>query len=327
MAEEIKNEKTAKTTRKSSEKNIWRYTTIVLLVVVVLVLVAFLWKPGETSSTSGISVAAQNQIANNAVDFLNKNIIGGNTTASVDSVSETDGIVNITVLYQGQKIPIYATEDGKLLILPNGGIIDMTKPLPTANQTQTANQATVNLQIPDFAPYTGSSSAKINIVEFADYQCPYCSDFFAKTEPQITQNYVSTGKVRYYFLDFAFLGPDSVTLADGAWCANDQGKYYDYHDYVYSHQGQEGSSWGTADKIKAFAPSITGLNVQKFSACLDNKTYESRVNQLTQLGQSTGVTGTPAFFIGNSQIGYVFVNGDLPYSTFQQDLDSQLAKA
>ncbi len=185
---------------------------------------------------------------------------------------------------------------------------------------------TVKLSLPSFARFLGSNSAKINFVEFGDYQCPFCQRFFQQTQSQITQNYVSTGQIRFYFLDFQFLGPDSQTLGQGAWCANDQGKYYEYNAYIYSHQGQENSGWATPDKVKVLVANISGLDVQRFSSCLDNKTYASRVQSLANLGQSIGETGTPTFFIGSDQTGYIMVVGAQPYSVLQQVIDQQLKK-
>lgn len=194
-----------------------------------------------------------------------------------------------------------------------------------ATPTPTGAQVS-NFNIPSYVPYEGSASAKIDFIVFGDYQCPYCERAFSQTDSQVIQNYVSTGKARYYFLDYAFLGPDSTTLAEGSWCANDQGLYYKYHDYIYSNQGQESSGWGTPDKVKALAANIAGLDTQKFNSCMDSSTYASRVQQDTQLGQNAGITGTPGFLIGNNQIGYVSISGAYPYSSFQQALDSQLAK-
>lgn len=182
----------------------------------------------------------------------------------------------------------------------------------------TTGDGKVKFDIPSYATYKGSGSASTYVIEFGDYQCPFCERFFQQTEPQIVKNYVDTGKARFYFIDFQFLGPDSQTLGQGAWCANDQGKYYDYHDYVYSHQGEENSGWATPDKVKTLAKSITGLDTNKFNSCLDSKKYESRVTELTQLGQSAGVTGTPTTFIGNPSSGYILVSGARPYSDFQQ---------
>jgi len=182
----------------------------------------------------------------------------------------------------------------------------------------------VKLQIPSFAPSKGSDSAQLNIVEFGDYQCPFCEKFFKQNEPQILQDYVNTGKTKFYFLDFQFLGPDSQTLGQGAWCANEQGKYYDYHDYIYSHQGQENSGWATPGKVKTLATNISGLDSAKFNSCLDGNKYQSRVQQNTQMGQSLGVSGTPTVFIGNDRKGYISVVGAQPYDVVKQVIDKQL---
>ena len=128
-------------------------------------------------------------------------------------------------------------------------------------------QGNIKFDVPSFVPYRGSDSATVAVIEFGDYQCPFCERFFSQIEPQLMQDYVNSNKVKFYFMDFAFLGPDSETLAQGAWCAHEQGKYYDYHDYVYSHQGQENSGWATPDKVKSMAANIQGLEVPKFSSC------------------------------------------------------------
>jgi len=186
--------------------------------------------------------------------------------------------------------------------------------------------ATINTFDFSFVPFQGNASAKINIIEFADYQCPICQQFFANTEPQITKDYVDTGKVKFYFMDFTVLGSDSQTLAQGAWCANEQNLYFAYHDYIYSNQGPENSGWATPDKVKNLTANIQGLNIQQFDSCLDNRTYQQRIKQLLDVGGNSGVSGTPTFFIGNNNTGYVTLVGNQLYSVFQQTIDSQLAK-
>lgn len=204
-----------------------------------------------------------------------------------------------------------------------GQVIQTT---PTQQPSQVAQQqGKVKFDIPSYVPFKGADSAKVAVIEFGDYQCPFCERFFQQTEPQIIKDYVDTGKAKFYFTDFQFLGPDSQTLGQGAWCANDQGKYYDYHDYIYSHQGQENSGWAMPDKLKTMVANISGLDVQKFSSCLDSKKYESRVQELTKLGQTNGVSGTPSVFIGNPKGGYALVVGAQPYSAFKQIIDSQLS--
>ena len=197
----------------------------------------------------------------------------------------------------------------------------------TIQQTDSSEQklaGSVNFDIPPFAKFRGSDSAKINLVEFGDYQCPFCKRFFDQTEPTLMKEYVNTGKTRFYFLDVSIVGADSITLGQASWCADEQGKYYEYHDYIYSNQGQENSGWGTPDKVKNLAKGIPGLDIEKFSACLDSKKYESRSQQLTKFASQIGLTGTPTMFVGNPEMGYTKITGAQPYSSFKQVIDTYL---
>lgn len=181
-------------------------------------------------------------------------------------------------------------------------------------------QGSINFEVPSFVRFIGDESAPVSIVEFGDYQCPFCKRFFDQTEPEIKKGYIDTGKAKFYFLDFVVNGVDSLTLAEGAWCAEEQGKYYQYHDYVYSNQGKEHSGWGTPENVKTFAIDL-GLDVEEFSLCLDSKKYESRVQQLTALATNLGSTGTPTAFIGDSENGYTKITGAQPYEVFKNTLD------
>ena len=188
------------------------------------------------------------------------------------------------------------------------------------NQASKKIQGSINFEVPNFVRFIGDEAAPVSIVEFGDYQCPFCKRFFDQTEPEIKKEYIDTGKVKFYFLDFVVNGVDSLTLAEGAWCAEEQGKYYQYHDYVYSNQGKEYSGWGTPENVKIFAKDL-GLDVEEFSLCLDSKKYESRVQQLTALATNLGSTGTPTAFIGNLENGYTKITGAQPYDVFKNVID------
>lgn len=95
-------------------------------------------------------------------------------------------------------------------------------------------------------PALGDANALVTVVEFGDFQCPFCERFYTQTEKALLQDYVNSGKVRFVFRNFAFLGPDSDTAAQGAYCANEQGKFWQYHNFLYEHQGPENS--GTFSK-------------------------------------------------------------------------------
>ncbi len=200
----------------------------------------------------------------------------------------------------------------------------VTKTIDSPDQTTKKISGSVNFQVPSYAKFRGDESARMNFVEFGDYQCPFCERFFQQTEPQLMKYYVNTGKAKFYFLDFVIVGQDSLTLTQGAWCADEQGKYYEYHDYVYSHQGQENTAWGTPDKVKSFVENIGGLDVKEFSSCLDSKKYVQRAQELSQMVQNLGATGTPTLFIGNSERGYTKITGAQPYSVYTEVVNQYL---
>jgi protein-disulfide isomerase len=178
----------------------------------------------------------------------------------------------------------------------------------------------VNVSVGNF-PVKGSASAKVTIVEFADFRCTFCEQFFTNTESQIISDYVNTGKVKFAFRNFAFLGPASITAADAAECANDQGKFWEYHDYLYKNQPSESdTSMYNTDTLTQAAVSL-GMDGNTFRACLDGKTDEAKANADLADGQKAGVSGTPSFFINGTSLV-----GAEPYSAFKTVIDQELAK-
>lgn len=168
-----------------------------------------------------------------------------------------------------------------------------------ANQNQPSSgtlTGPVKVSIKPDAPFLGNKDAKVTLVEFADYQCPFCEQFYKAVYPELKANYIDTGKIKFVYQDFAFLGPDSLTSAEAAHCANDQGKFWQYHDYLFSHQRQENSGWATVDKQKVFAKAV-GLNASKFSQCLTSHQFSQRVQEETNLGKTYAVSGTPTLLI------------------------------
>lgn len=243
-----------------------------------------------------------------------------NSRKMVFEITKTTIIVGIVLFALGYFV-------GNTLPVTNIDTKLQSKDTTTIQQTSSSKQkfaGSVNFDIPAFAKFKGSDSAKINLVEFGDYQCPFCKRFFDQTEPTLMKEYVDTEKTRFYFLDVSIVGADSITLGQASWCADEQGKYYEYHDQIYSNQGQENSGWGTPDKVKVLAGGIPGLDVEEFSKCLDSKKYESRNQQLTKFSNQLGLTGTPTMFVGNSEMGYTKITGAQPYSSFKQAIDTYL---
>jgi protein-disulfide isomerase len=202
------------------------------------------------------------------------------------------------------------------------GTVRESTPLQTSTPKKFAGS--VNFDIPEFAKYRGSDKAQINLVEFGDYQCPFCKRFFDQTEPQLMQEYIDSGKTKFYFLDVSIVGEDSLVLGQGSWCADEQGKYWEYHDYMYANQGDENSGWGTPEKVKFMVRNISGLDTDKFNQCLDSKKYELRSKQLTAFSQQIGLVGTPTMFVGTPESGYIKITGAQPYEVYKKVIDAHL---
>ena len=173
------------------------------------------------------------------------------------------------------------------------------------------------------SPILGDPSAPITIVEFGDYQCHQCYNWFHNTKPAIFQEYIETGKVNLVFVDLAFLGRDSPKAAQATYCAEDQEMYWEYHDTLYTSQEPKiDSGWVNTERLKAFAFNME-LDMELFDSCLDSGKYSKRVQYNSQQARDHGVRGTPGFFIvgpdGQEQLG-----GAQPFSVFKQILDTMI---
>ena len=170
------------------------------------------------------------------------------------------------------------------------------------------------------SPILGDPAAPITIVEFGDYQCHQCYNWFHNTKPAIVEDYIETGKANLVFVDLAFLGRDSPIAAQASYCAEDQEMYWEYHNTLYDFQESKiDGGWANSERLKAFASSL-GLDMDLFNSCLDSEKYSKRIQYNVQQARDHGVRGTPGFFIvgpdGQEQLG-----GAQPFSVFKQVLD------
>ena len=170
----------------------------------------------------------------------------------------------------------------------------------------------------------GLETAPITIVEFGDYQCEMCKRWYDNTRPKIIENYVNTGKASLVFIDLPILGPDSKLAAEATYCADDQGKYWDYHVILYDYQGHMNSGWANADRLKSFAFNLD-LNMDEFDECLDSSKYDERVKLNWQKASAGGANSTPTFIIVNTETGNEEkIVGAQPYSVFEKTINSLL---
>ena len=167
----------------------------------------------------------------------------------------------------------------------------------------------------------GSATAPVTVIEFADFQCPACKRFAETTGNELEEVYIATGQVRLEFRNMAFLGPESVLAAEAAACANDQGKFWEYHDRLF--EGQQGENRGafSSERLVHFAREV-GLDEAKFITCMESERYKQMVLDETEAGREAGVDSTPTFFVNGELVRNV-----QSFEELQQIIDQKLEEA
>jgi len=195
-----------------------------------------------------------------------------------------------------------------------GGVASPTAAATVVVQaTPTPPIVVENVSVDD-DPAWGPEDATVTIVEFSDFQCPYCSRFAVETYPQIKQQYGD--KVRFVFRDFPLtqIHENAQKASEAAQCANEQGKFWEYHDKLFASQAAL-----DAASLKSYASEL-GLDSATFDQCLDTGKYTDEVQKDLQEGAGYGVQGTPSFFING-----LLVSGAQPFASFQTAIDAALA--
>lgn len=200
-----------------------------------------------------------------------------------------------------------------------------TTPQPT--QVQPKEETRIFISLSD-DPVKGNPNAPVTIVEFSDFQCPFCARFFDQTLPQIQKDYIDSGKVKLVFRDFPIesIHANAKAASIAAECADEQDMFWQYHDKLFEGQTQWArlSAIDAANTFKQYATEL-GLSSENFDTCFTSTKYSDEIREDFQNGANYGVTGTPAFFIGNDKDGYVMLIGAKPYASFQQVIDNELS--
>ena len=175
----------------------------------------------------------------------------------------------------------------------------------------------------------GDPNAPIKIEEFSDFQCPYCARFHDETEWQIANSYVADGTVYFIYRSYGnFIGPESKAAAEAAYCAGDQGKFWEYHDILFANQTGENVGAFSDKRLSAFAEALS-LDMDAFNSCYNGDKYADRVDQDKVDGTAAGVTGTPAFLLTytvNGEEKRRFIAGAYPFSEFQTQIEEALVE-
>lgn len=189
---------------------------------------------------------------------------------------------------------------------------------------QNTQEAIVGGNFEDDDAVLGDKDAPVTLIEFSDFQCPYCRKFFNETLPLIKEKYIDTGKVKLVYRDFPLsFHKAAASAAMAAECAREQGGdeiFFKYHDRIFEEQNKLGE--GTVDipleNLKVYADDL-GLNKRKFNECFDSKKYQDEVKKDFEDGKKVGVAGTPAFLL-NGQL----ISGAQPFVIFEQLINQAL---
>ena len=284
--------------------NPWIISTLALGLVIAL-LIAFIGSSNEGE------IVSEKIAADNLVSFI-KSQNKGDVSFSVSSVQQEGQLYKIILNYQGQEVPIYVSLDGKYLV---SDVIPLNEDLVLSPD----NSVDVEVEAGD-SPVMGEPDAPVTIIEFSDYQCPFCARFFEQTLPEIEKNYIKTGKVKLVYKDFPLISihPEAQKAAEAARCVREQKGdegYFKMHDKLFENQQDL-----SVENYKKWARTL-GVVGSKFDKCLDDGTFVDAVEDELAYGESLGVTGTPAFFINGK-----LISGAQPFDVFEQVIDAALSE-
>lgn len=197
--------------------------------------------------------------------------------------------------------------------------------------SQHLEQAAVSKFVPelltpvsDIVQPLGDPNAKITLVEFADYRCPFCEKFHKESFEKLKTNFIDTGIIKYHFKDFVvndrgqYKGSGQAALA--SYCAAEQGKYWEFSDEIYKNFKPEPQHWINLESLTQFANNVQIQDIEKFKQCIESKKYESLVQKNKILATNLGLTGTPSFAILNGDKLQAIMPGAIPYQIFDSTI-------
>jgi protein-disulfide isomerase len=173
-------------------------------------------------------------------------------------------------------------------------------------------------------PSIGSANAPVKVMEFGDFKCPYCKNFHDQIYPQLKKDFIDTGKVQMFFTNYEFIGPDSMTAAIAGESIYKQNNdaFWKYYDAIYANQGKEDQIWATPEfLIDLVKKNVSGVDVNKLSEDLKNKTYEKDVLADNEIARNSKITEIPTIFVNGKK-----VEGSMDYSKLKKAIEEALKK-
>lgn len=304
-------------------ENPWIVSTVVLCAIVLIMLFFTLKGAGN--------VVSQKVIGDKAVSFINTQLLQGQGTVTLASISQKYGLYEVVVNYQGNPVPTYFTLDGQNFVEIQG-VLPLSGNTTNNQQTQTNTPVTIPI---GNSPVLGNANATLTIVLFSDLSCPYCGAASGQTKsmvdymisrdaswqppvPGIIKDYIDTGKAKLVFKYYPGHGAGVEAMKVG-FCLNDQGLFWKFHDKAFADQ----SNTNNLSIMKQHAKEV-GADMTKLQTCLDSKKYDSKLDEDTALGTSIGLQGTPAFYVNGLE---VVPGGAASYPDVKKFIDSVIAAA
>jgi len=263
------------------------------------------------------SMVTPNKAMSLAENQVNSIVSSQGISATANTVVFEHGLYKISLSVGSgsnvQPAEVYLTKDGKQLII--GNVFEI------GSSSESVEPETINFELDGTELSLGDSTAPVTVIEFSDFQCPFCRRFYTDTLQELKTNYIDTGKVYFVYKHFPLsFHPIAQKSGEAVECANDQNRWIEMHDKIFEEQDKDGQGTVqyTVDDIKNWAKSVVADSTT-FNSCLDSGKYEDKVLNDFQEGQSVGVSGTPASFVNG-----VMVSGAQPFSVFAQLIDEEL---
>lgn len=278
------------------------------------------------SGGEGLTEAEEKELANQSFAYIEEVFLKPQSFTGefkgIEPYGEELYVLNFT--FGGRGMPqtpthAYITSSGQMFIISQ--IVDTAElpemPAPTESPAPTEpERADVSI---GGDKCLGSEAAPVTIIEFSDYQCPYCQKFWEQTMPQIKSEYIDTGKVKFIYRDFPLgFHANAQKAAEATECASEQDRFWEMHDKVFGGMGE----WSSGDVVnitKRYASELE-LDADEFADCLDTGKYTEEVQKDMADGAAAGVSGTPAFFVNG-----ILLAGAHPFETFKQVIEDELA--
>ena len=200
-------------------------------------------------------------------------------------------------------------------------------PQPTQQPTQPNVPQIFQISLDD-DPFKGDPNAPVIVVEFSDFQCPFCSRFYQQTLPLIQENYIDTGKIKFVYRDLPLdsLHPNARLTHIAAECADEQEKFWEYHDVLFDKQSQwqRLSSTDLTITLTQYAADL-GIQTESFETCLESEEMANEVKNDVADATRYGSTGTPTFFVGTEEDGFIKLVGAQPFAAFEAAIENYLS--